>query len=69
MKVKVKSLSRVRLLATPMDCSLQGSSVRGIFQARVLEWVAIAFSALTGGFFTTEPPGKLFAEAEAHWKD
>ena len=28
----------------PMDCSLSGSSVHGIFQARVLEWVAIAFS-------------------------
>ena len=28
-----------------MDCSLPGSSIRGIFQARVLEWVAIAFSA------------------------
>ena len=28
-----------------MDCSLPGSSVHGIFQARVLEWVAIAFSA------------------------
>ena len=28
----------------PMDCSLPGSSVRGIFQARILEWVAIAFS-------------------------
>ena len=42
--MKVKSLSRVRLLATPMDCSLPGSSVHGIFQARVPEWVAIAFS-------------------------
>ena len=30
--------------ASPMDCSLPGSSVHGIFQARVLEWVAIAFS-------------------------
>ena len=30
--------------SNPMDCSLQGSSVQGIFQARVLEWVAIAFS-------------------------
>ena len=30
--------------ATPMDCSLPGSSVHGIFQARVLEWGAIAFS-------------------------
>ena len=29
-----------------MDCSLLGSSVHGIFQARVLEWVAIAFSIL-----------------------
>ena len=28
----------------PIDCSLPGSSVRGRFQARVLEWVAIAFS-------------------------
>ena len=33
-------------LSDPMDCSLSGSSVRGIFQARVLEWGAIAFSAL-----------------------
>ena len=31
-------------LFDPMDCSLQGSSVHGIFQARVLEWVAISFS-------------------------
>ena len=43
-KVKVKSLSRVRLFATPRDCSLPGSSVHGIFQSRVLEWVAIPFS-------------------------
>jgi len=31
-------------LSDPMDCSLPGSSVHGILQARVLEWVAIAFS-------------------------
>ena len=31
-------------LRDPMDCSLPGSSVHGIFQARVLEWGAIAFS-------------------------
>ena len=43
-EVKVKSLSHVRLFATP--CSLPGSSIHGIFQARVLEWVAIAFSKL-----------------------
>ena len=29
----------------PMDCSLPGSSVRGVFQARILEWVAISFSS------------------------
>ena len=43
-KVKVKSLSRVWLLAIPWTaCSLPGSSIHGIFQARVLEWGAIAF--------------------------
>ena len=31
-------------LSDPMDCSLPGSTVHGSFQARVLEWVAIAFS-------------------------
>ena len=41
---EVKLLSRVRTLCDPMDCSLPGSSVHGIFQARVLEWVAISFS-------------------------
>ena len=40
---EVKSLSSVRL-CDPMDCSLTGSSIHGIFQARVLEWGAIAFS-------------------------
>ena len=39
--MKVKSLSH----SDPMDCSLPGSSIHGIFQARVLEWGAIAFSA------------------------
>ena len=32
-------------LSDPMDCSLPGSSMHGIFQARVLEWGAIAFSS------------------------
>ena len=31
-------------LYNPVDCSLPGSSVHGIFQARILEWVAISFS-------------------------
>ena len=46
--MKVKSESEVTqscpTLQDPMDCSLPGSSIHGIFQARVLEWVAIAFS-------------------------
>ena len=40
-KVKVKSLSRVRL-CKPIDCRLPGSSVHGISQARILEWGAIS---------------------------
>ena len=31
-------------LCEPMDCSPPGSSIHGIFQARVLEWVAVSFS-------------------------
>ena len=46
--MKVKSESEVAQScptpSDPMDCSLPGSSVHGIFQARVLEWGAIAFS-------------------------
>ena len=49
--VKVKSESEVAqscpTLSDPMDCSLPGSSIHGIFQARVLEWGAIAFSVKT----------------------
>ena len=42
--VAAKSLQSCPTLRDPMDCSLLGSSVPGIFQATVLEWVAIAFS-------------------------
>ena len=46
--MKVKSESEVaQSLRDPMDCSLLGSSIHGIFQARVLEWGAIAFSAVS----------------------
>ena len=53
----------------PMDCGLPGSSVHGISQARILEWVVISSSkdlpnpgtepaspVFAGGFFTTMPP-------------
>ena len=46
--MKVKNESEVAqscpILCDPMDCHLTGSSIHGIFQARVLEWGAIAFS-------------------------
>ena len=52
--MKVKSESEVAqscpTISDPMDCSLPGSSTHGIFQARVLEWGAIAFS----GFMFTD---------------
>ena len=48
--MKVKSESEVtqscQTLSDPVDCSLAGYSIHGIFQARILEWVAIAFSAM-----------------------
>ena len=59
-------------LCDPTDCSLPGSSVHGILQARILEWIAIPFSrrtsqprdwtlvsCLTGRFFTIWATGKL----------
>ena len=53
--MKVKSESEVAqlcpTLSDPMDCSPPGSSVHGIFQARVLDWGASAFSDLS----TPEP--------------
>ena len=64
-------LNHVQLFCDPMDYSPPGSSVHGISQARILEWVAISFfkgssqlrdqthvSCLADRFFTTEPPGK-----------
>ena len=62
-------------LSSPMDCSLPGSSLHGIFQARILKWVAYSFSsglpnpgieplspALASRFFMTESPGKPLDE-------
>ena len=63
--VKVKVAQSCPAVCDPMDCSLPGSSVHGILQARMLEWVAIPFSressqprdrtqafCIAGGFFT-----------------
>ena len=67
----ISCFSCVLLFATPMDCSPPDSSVPGILQARILEWVSYsppgdlpdsgikpASPALAGGFFTIEPRGK-----------
>ena len=52
--MKMKSESEVGqlcpTLSNPMDCSLPGSPIHGIFQARVLEWAAIAFSLIIALF-------------------
>ena len=66
--MKVKSEKEViqsyPVLSDPIDCSLRGSSVHGIFQARVLEWGAIAFYDFLPYRFLSLPifwwfPGKL----------
>ena len=66
-------------LCNPMGCSLPDSSVHGISQARILEWISIPFSrdlpdpgiepaspALAGRFFTTEPPRKPPGDIPTH---
>ena len=68
MKVKVVVAQLCTTLCNPMDCSPLGSSVNGILQARILEWVASHFPGnlpdpgikpaspvLASKFFTTEP--------------
>ena len=53
-------------LCDPMDCSLPGSSVHAIFQARILEWLAISFSrGLQSDFLPAELPGKPIITWEA----
>ena len=67
--MKVKSESEViqlcLTLSDPMDCSLPGSSVHGILQARVLEWGTIAFSVtLMHLSLNEEENGLTFKEEE-----
>ena len=65
--VKVKSEREVAqscpTLSDPMDYSLPGCSVHGIFQARVLEWGAIAFSRL----FNLVTSLKAYLQISSHW--
>ena len=70
-EVKVLVAHLCPVLCNSMDCSLPGSSVHGILQARILGWVAIPFRssypgikprspALQANFLLPEPPGKPF---------
>ena len=45
-RLKVLVTQSCLILCNPMDCSPPGSSIHGIFQARILEWVAISFSSV-----------------------
>ena len=74
MCVHDRSLQSCSILCDPLDCSPPGSSVHGILQSRILEWVAMTSfrgssqaedetcvswgSCIAGGFFTAEPLGK-----------
>ena len=61
--MKVKSESEVTqsclTLSVPMDCSPPGSAIFRIFQARVLEWGAIAFSVGESCIYTKVAPSSL----------
>ena len=69
--MKVKSESEVAqscpTLSDPMDCSPPGSSIHGIFQTRVLEWGAIAFSDKNSSFslFEKEEEGSEEGKGKA----
>jgi len=68
--MKVKSESEVAqlspTLSDPMNCSLPGSSIQGIFQARVLEWGAIALSGVSASYWQIGEGRKaVYAEVSA----
>ena len=71
--MKVSVAQSCQTVCEPIDCSPPGSSVHGILQTRILEWVAIPFSresfqpgikprspALQADSLLSEPPGKLY---------
>ena len=81
-------LAQCSTVCDPMNCGPPGSSVYGIFQARILEWEywsglpfpppgdlpnlgikpeSLTSSALVGGFFTIEPPGKPRLGSDLHY--
>ena len=81
--VRVKSYQSCPILCDPMDCSSQSSSVHGILQAVILEWVAISFSrgssqprdwtlvpCIAGGFFTEWTTRETRKERSiSHWNE
>ena len=78
--LKVKVTQLYLTLCDPMDCSPPGSSIHGILQARILEWVAIPFSrgssrprdgtlvsCIACRFLPSEPPGKPHVNVTSHF--
>ena len=81
LKVKVKATQSCLALCNSMDCSLQGSSVHEILQARILEWEAFPFSrgssqpraqtlvsCIAGGFFTVWARSKDGGAYSSPWQ-
>ena len=72
LKVKVLVPQSCPTLCDSMDCSLPGSSVHGIHQARILEWVAIPFSRASSrprdGTWVSHPAGRFFLPSEPSGK-
>ena len=70
--MKVKSESEATqsclTLSDLMDCSLPGSSIHGIFQARVLEWGAIALRTLQISYLSNSCNNDLVSSPELHWQ-
>ena len=63
-----KSLQSCPTLHEPMDCSPPGSSIHGIFQARVLEWGASAFSILCASFINSQEKTMAPHSSTLAWK-
>ena len=66
--VAAKLLQLSPTLCNPVDCSPAGSSIRGIFQARILEWGAIAFSVTSMNYLEIDVSLHLNIPLKIPWK-
>ena len=60
-KVKVLVIQLCSTLCNPMDCSLPGSTIHGILQARILKWVTVPFPG------DLPDPGSSLGSPHCHW--